>query len=179
VTGGCWLYKDSNFAGSAMWIPSGWDYNDLHRINGFGDVVSSIQCDPDVGATVWVNSNFGGTSTYVAGDAASLGTMNDKISSISWADFVSTGYCTFFTDSNYGGSTLTVPAGLDYNDLHRASPSFGDNISSVSCAVGTSPMPWVCTNDSWALGTCFHLGGNYPNLGSVGYGDNISSIRWF
>lgn len=177
--GGCYLYKDANYGGTPLFIPQGADFNDLHRINGYGDSVSSIKCDP--GATVWSNSNFGGGGYAVSGDipwlSNSSGPYNDTISSISWP-VTGSGHCTFFTDSNYGGASLLVVSGRDYNDLHRTSPSFGDNISSIACS-GASPRPTICRNDSWQSGSCFTLAGDfYPNLALIGYGDNVSSLRW-
>jgi len=174
--GGCWVYKDANYGGSSMFIPYLRDYNDLHRVDGFGDVISSAICDPDDNVWGYTDSNFGGLAVNLKGNHPTLA-YNDVISSIGWGTS-ETAYCTFFTDSNWGGSTLTVTKGIDYNDTHRTSPAMGDNISSVFCSgiLFSGDYPWVCKSDTW--GTCYQLAGNYTSLSPIGYNNNISSIMW-
>lgn len=84
-----------------------------------------------------------------------------------------TSFCILHQHSGYGGASLTVPYGWDFNDLH--SKGMGDEISSLSCTSNT--IIYVCEHKHW-LGYCRSFSGSVSNLGSYDLNDKLSSVSW-
>ncbi|WP_437305610.1 basic secretory protein-like protein [Sorangium sp. So ce388] len=83
ATSGITVYEDSSFGGRAVILDRGeYDVSDLGARAVGNDWISSIQVPAGYTVTVYLDSPFAGTSVVYTSSQASLGTLNDKISSI-------------------------------------------------------------------------------------------------
>lgn len=175
----CVGYTNINRGGTSFTFNWPFDYNDLHRAPSFGDTMSSIECF-GTNLVIYQNSQWGGSSLSVSGYISNLASfgMDDKVSSVRWGDSTGSGYCVLWSNTNYSGTSLTINNNVDWNDLHRASPFFGDIASSIDCTgLGFSDHINLCKDDQWG-GGCGSFAGDDPDLHNNGYGDNVSSVSW-
>ncbi|MGK4007165.1 basic secretory protein-like protein [Sorangium sp. So ce1036] len=83
ATSGIAVYENPGFGGRAVVLDRGqYDASDLGARAIGNDWISSIQVPPGYTVTVYYDSPFSGTSIQYTADAATLGAMNDQISSI-------------------------------------------------------------------------------------------------
>jgi hypothetical protein len=176
LAGYCIAYHHTNKQGLRFTFTYPKDYNDVHRVPGFGDAISSIEC---FGASlvVWEHVLWAGNSMLInaGGYVPSLHTygMGDRISSVRWVgEDGYAGSCTAYQHKNYLGAHITFPNRQDFNDLHRM--NWGDTISSYQCTLGSTV--YFCKHDQW--GVCRAFSGSDADIHDDNFGDNISSVTW-
>jgi hypothetical protein len=179
--GGITVFDDVNFQGVRMTFTS--DVPDLNRAN-LNDRVSSLQVSPNESWEVCEDNNYGGRCVVMSGvarDLRSLG-MSDRISSMrrlqgrqarsnsgSRYDGDLVGIAVS-DDVDFQGISATFTG--DVSDLHDS--PLNDRISSLRVAPGES---WqVCEHNNYG-GRCVIVTGAERDLGRLGMGDVISSMR--
>ena len=132
----CVMTKDSKFGGSYKYITG----SAAHMPSGWNDKVSSIKCAasdyfttnnaPAAKCYVYKHNHFSGNIMVIVVDQnkASLGSMNDKISSIRVGSGIK---CDFYKDSNYKNKLFSMTGGQQKNRLSNI--GYNDKISSIKC----------------------------------------------
>ena len=133
----CVMTTNSKFGGDYKYITG----NAEHMPNGWNDKVSSLKCMPGEdyfttnkahAATCYVyeHNHYAGNYIAIAVDQnkASLGSMNDKISSIRVGSGIK---CNFYKNSNYDNLLFTMTGGQQKYRLSDI--GYNDQISSIRC----------------------------------------------
>lgn len=169
------LYEGANFSGTGL--PVNGPVPDLVDLR-FNDAASSIRLNRG-SWEVCEDAGFRGRCEIITADTRDLQPlrMNDNISSLRPAgDYgypppTGGGYgsITFYSSANMRGDVLTV----DRDDPDLARAGFNDRARSATVRSGV----WeVCTDGDYR-GRCEVIDRSVDNLGDIGLGGNISSVR--
>jgi len=124
----------------SFFVDKGWEgesvsYSSNQQSVALNDKFSSWDCNPGMGAILYQDINYGGSSSTV-----SCGTRQSDASQISFEDKISSvkvykcPYCCFYTEDNYLGNYFCTA-----NDILKLSPVFNATITS-----------WRCTTNAYA-----------------------------
>ncbi|WP_394693704.1 beta/gamma crystallin-related protein [Hyphobacterium sp.] len=179
------LWDGPNFTGRAVTVRVDQDGSNLVNLN-FNDRASSIQVAGDW--QVCEHVNYGGECRRFSGDAASLGSFDNRISSVRFlqasappqrptvppsgtrpVDAPRTGI-RLFDSVGYFGDRYDAPT--DVSNLR--SSGFNDRASSLAIAAGEV---WeVCVDANYGS-RCQRLGSSIPDLSIFSLDNTISSMR--
>jgi hypothetical protein len=172
------FHSDTNYGGKAVTLDLGnYTLAQMQEAGITNDSISSIRVPADYTVVAYSNDGFSGTSWTLTSDNSSLVASgnNDMISSIK---VISAGP-TFYSDSNYGGTAVTLRAG-DYTLAQMQAAGITNNsISSlrVPDSFLFNEYKVVAYSDDGFSGTSWTFTSDIPSLVASGSNDAISSVK--
>jgi len=137
--------KSCTFFNGRGWVLESVSYSSNQKSVALNDQISSWDCDPGMGAIIYQDINYGGSSLTI-----SCGTRLAEAQNLSpsWEDKVSSvkvykcPYCCFYTEDNYQGNYFCTA-----NDILNLSPVFKANITSWRCSTNAyATLTWEDSN---------------------------------
>jgi len=136
----CTFFVDKGWEGESV------SYSSNQNSVALNDKFSSWDCDPGMGAIIYQDINYGGSSSTI-----SCGTRQSDASQISFEDKISSvkvykcPYCCFYTEDNYQGNYFCTA-----NDILNLSPVFKATITSWRCTTNAyATLTWEDSNHNY------------------------------
>ncbi|MGY8787201.1 MAG: beta/gamma crystallin-related protein, partial [Fidelibacterota bacterium] len=130
------VFDNSDFRGKSSSLDIG-EYNDIGKVTGLNDKISSIKINKGFQVIVFENGGFEGKKVVLTGDQPNLGKLdwNDKISSIKVDKYNKDSDAAIaYGDGDYKGKLLPLAVG-EYNNLSKLT-WLNDKISSIKINKG-------------------------------------------
>ena len=168
------FYHDVNYGGSSVGLPQGtYTAEEMAAYGIKNDDITSLKINSGYRVVLYTDNNFSGTSINYTSDQSWIGDFNDKISSIQIYKYSSSPVSTFYSDVNYGGSSIGLPLGT-YTTADLASYGIkNDDITSLKVNSGYKVIAYMDNNFG---GSSVSYTSDQSNVGTT-YNDEISSIQ--
>ena len=168
------FYHDVNYGGSSVGLPQGtFTAEEMAAYGIKNDDITSLKINSGYRVVLYTDNNFSGTSINYTSDQSWIGDFNDKISSIQIYKYSSSPVSTFYSDVNYGGSSIGLPLGT-YTTADLASYGIkNDDITSLKVNSGYKVIAYMDNNFG---GSSVSYTSDQSNVGTT-YNDEISSIQ--
>lgn len=172
----CWsasdlvtFYRDPSYAGVAQALPVGtWDVTDLTGVGN--DLISSLKAKPGLSVQLYAEAGCWGSSRLVSGDAASLGTLDNRTSCVQIEPGV-----TLYRSPSYAGIQQTFRAG----SFSAAALTTLGNDQAESMIASPGVVVRLCSESGGASGvgwgTCSNFSGSVSTLGTLN--NSVSNVE--
>ncbi|MDC0714536.1 beta/gamma crystallin-related protein [Stigmatella sp. ncwal1] len=169
------FYPDPNFGGVGVSLPPGsYGISQMQAAGIANDSVSSIRVPAGVTVVAYGDGAFDGPSwTFTADNSNLANTGNDNTLSSFKITVVSSGV-TFYSESNFGGTGVTLGVGSYSIAQMQAAGIVNDSISSIRVPEGRTVIAY---GDGAFDGPSWTFTADNGNLANTGNDNTISSFR--